>query len=149
MPYDKDKGIIHTRVINIAKKDDAGRLRQTIIREIYEDPESVKSLYLFPAKDGSSIEVLVAFNNGRGSYSIGNIKNEYHKLITKNPVRVKSWKITGGYPLAVTSHDKKLNAFFGMNLTIEMLNHVRREQPSITKPTEQPIIHPDKTGIFD
>jgi hypothetical protein len=144
MPLDLEKGVIHTRVLNIAKKDDIGRLRQSIIREMYETPDQVKSVYLVPDNSGASIEVRVVFDNGRGSYSIGNIKADYHKIVSSNPIRVKSWKITGGYPIESTSHDKKLRAYFGMNLTIELLNHVAR-----TNSEPRPEVHSDQRGVFD
>ena len=144
MPLDLDKGVIHTRVLNIAKKDDIGRSRQVVIREMYETPDQVKSVYLVPDSSGNSIEVRVVFDNGRGSYSIGNIKADYHKIVSSTPVRVKSWKITGGFPIENTNHDKKLRAYFGMNLTIELLNHVAR-----TNSEPRPQVHSDQRGVFD
>jgi len=127
MPYDEANKIIHTKVIGVTEKEvnDKQSVRQVILKQMFDEPELVDFIYLF------GMAVKVQFD-GR-EFDLGTIKSKYENILLKNPSHIKSWKITGGYPVQgnaghgtkILGHETnnyyKINANYGINLSIQVL----------------------------
>jgi hypothetical protein len=126
MPYVDVERTIKTKIIGIASKiddKDNMKVRQVILEEISQNPEIVDMLYL------RKRQVYVMLDNGK-EYYLGDIKSKYENLIMNNPTRIKSWQLTGGYPVAreifemagqETVKKRGMRGNYGMNIHIELL----------------------------
>ena len=129
MPYDELNKTILTKAIGVTHKEinDKESVRQVILKTMFKEPELVDFVYLY----GMTIKVQL---DGK-EFELGQIKPKYEHIVMKNPTEVKSWKITGGYPIEPTfsnthatkilGHDtnnyRKINANYGINLHIKVL----------------------------
>jgi len=119
MPYDQNTNSIKTKVVGVAFRDN--NHRQGTLHEMFQRPEAVELLYLRTTKVWVKID-------GR-DVCLGDLKNKYIKAIMNNPTQIKSWKVTGGYPLnqkettilGIKTQYTKTRACYGLNLNIKIL----------------------------
>jgi hypothetical protein len=126
MPYIDEERTIKTKVIGVNSKIDDGddmKVRQVVLQEMADSPESVSMLYL------KKREVWVMMNNGREHY-LGDIKSKYQDMIMSNPTQIKSWQITGGHEIPAkivtiagepTVQKQSIRAKRGMNIHVKLL----------------------------
>jgi hypothetical protein len=127
MPYDEVNKIIHTKAIGVTKKElnDKQSAVQVILKHMFDAPELIDFIYLF----GMAIKVQF---DGR-EFELGTVKSKYEHILLKNPSHVKSWKITGGYPVPLnaghsvkvlgheTNNNREFKGYYGINLSIQVL----------------------------
>jgi len=112
MPYIEAEDKIFTKVRGTAESFN-GESRQAVLQVMYEDPDSVKTLYR------KEFEIFVLFHDGK-NFCLGYLHPKYKNVLRERVTRISAWKITGGYPLQHPEY-KNLKARFGINLTIEIV----------------------------
>lgn len=126
MPFVEEEKMIKTKVIGVASKiddKDTMNIRQTVIRQMIEEPESVSIMYL------RKRQVFVCFEDEKEFY-LGDIKAKYEDLIMSNVTQITSWQVTGGHLIEgrtfsmageVTLRSRDTNAKYGLNIHVKLI----------------------------
>lgn len=120
MPVLIEKRTIHTKVRDMADNC------QSILLDMYNNPENVKQIYVKQSEDTGKLHVTVIYEENYGelrknplpesrSCYLGTIKDEYREYIGDRRITVNQWRITGGQTLE--GYNGKCT-YFGLNITL-------------------------------
>lgn len=103
------------REVTITTKVEDKPGRQTMLHRMHQEPELVDQIYI----DGHNVDVIF---NHEAPHTVGVIANQYTSHLNNHETKVRSWKITGGYPLDAHEDPKTQRlANYGINLEIVLL----------------------------
>ena len=119
MPYNPTEQTIKTKLFGVTLKvEDIGR--QQFLMMMRDRPEDFLTVKVF----GTTCYVTYQDKD----YVLGRIKENYSSLLNSHDCKVKSWMVTGGYPIEQADGNME-TATMGLNLTIQLTSRVKKEKP--------------------